>query len=240
VLRYGNARELCLGLVVTAEGDRWDGLRGLRKDNTGYDLRDLFIGSEGTLGIITAAVLKLYTLPARQVCAFGAVSSPEVALRLLTLAREHLGPSLTAFEILSDSCLDLVLRHVPASRMPLPERSPWYVLLESSEAGLVAGDAAGPESVAMQELLEAALQDGCVDDAAVSVSLAQFESLWSLPEGISEAQGAEGKTIKHDIALPISAVGRFVAEAGDALARHAPQARLVVFGHLGRPAAEGA
>ena len=233
VLRYGNARELCLGLeVVTVEGDRWDGLRGLRKDNTGYDLRDIFVGSEGTLGIITAAVLKLYALPARQVCAFGAVSTLEAALRLLALARQYLGPSLTAFEVMSDTCLDLVLRHVPPARMPLPHRSPWYVLLEYSEAGRSA-DAADVESAAMQQLLEAALEDGCVDDAAVSVSLAQFESLWMLRESISEAQGAAGKTIKHDIALPISSIGRFVAEAGDALARHAPQARLVVFGHLG-------
>jgi len=231
VLRYGNARELCLGLeVVTPEGEVWDGLRGLRKDNTGYDLRDLFIGSEGTLGVITAAVLKLHALPTRQVCAVGAVASPDAALRLLALAKQQLGPSLTAFELFSDTCMDLVLKHVPAARQPMPTRSPWYVLLESSESG---SDDGTSESAAMQRLLEAALEQGALDDAAVSTSLAQFEALWLLREGISESQGAEGKTIKHDIALPISLLGRFIAEASEAIARHTSDARLVVFGHLG-------
>lgn len=126
VLRYGNARDLCLGLeVVTPEGEIWDGLRGLRKDNTGYALRDLFIGAEGTLGIITAAVLKLYPLPIAQVAAFVSVPSPEMALRLLALAQQQLGAALTAFELLTEQCLDLVLRHMPGARRPVAQASPW-------------------------------------------------------------------------------------------------------------------
>jgi FAD/FMN-containing dehydrogenase len=232
VLRYGNARELCLGLeVVTAAGEIWDGLRGLRKDNTGYDLRDLFIGSEGTLGIITGAVLKLHPLPARQACAVVGVESPDRALELLQLARRRLGPTLTAFELFSSTCLDLVLRHVPSARRPFDTPSPWFVLVELSETD--GGDADTQDSAALQGLLESAFEAGLVEDAAISTSIAQFEALWQLREGISEAQGAEGKTIKHDIAVPISAMARFLAEASAAVAEAAPELRLVAFGHLG-------
>jgi FAD/FMN-containing dehydrogenase len=233
VLRYGNARELCLGLeVVTADGEIWDGLRALRKDNTGYDLRDLFIGSEGTLGVITGAVLKLHPRPARRTVAFAAVHTPQAALALLTLARERLGPALTAFELVSATCLDLVLRHVPAARQPFGTAAPWYVLLEASESGAQAADGASG-SPALEALLETALERGLLADAAVSASQAQFEALWLLREAVSEAQGAEGKTIKHDIALPISALADFLAQAGAATAALAPQLRLVAFGHLG-------
>ena len=229
VLRYGNARELCLGVeVVTAQGELWNGLRGLRKDNTGYDLRDLFIGSEGTLGVITAATLKLFPLPAAQSVAFVAVPTPEAAVQLLQLAQGRLASQLTAFELMSDTCIGLVEKHVDAARLPLPERSPWYVLLELSDP--VSEERA---STAIESLLEAALEQELATDAVVSQSLAQFQAMWALREDISEAQGAEGKTIKHDISLPISRIGDFLQTSGAALERAFPGQRLVVFGHLG-------
>ena len=232
VLRYGNARELCLGLeVVTPDGEVWDGLRGLRKDNTGYDLRDLFVGSEGTLGVITGAVLKLHPLPTRQVCALVALASPHQALALLQLAKQHLGPALTAFEMLSTTCLSLVLKHVPTARHPFTEDAPWYVVLEVSENGSAGPD--GLASDALEGLLALALEQGLLADAVLSTSVAQFEALWLLRENVSEAQGAEGKTIKHDIALPISAVAGFLEEAQGLVLALAPDLRLVVFGHLG-------
>ena len=233
VLRYGNARELCLGLeVVTPEGEVWNGLRTLRKDNTGYDLRDLYIGSEGTLGVITAAVLKLFPLPAAQVVALVAVPSPGDALQVLALAQQRLGASLTAFELLSDTCMALVLHHVPGSRRPLAEASPWYVLLEISVTGAQA-DAQAGAAQAMEDLLGAAMEAGWVADAALSTTLAQFEALWALRENISEAQGAEGPTIKHDIALPISRVPEFIAGTDALVGAAFPQVRQVTFGHLG-------
>jgi FAD/FMN-containing dehydrogenase len=229
VLRYGNARELCLGLeVVTPSGDVWDGLRGLRKDNTGYDLRDLFIGAEGTLGVITAAVLKLFPLPAAQVAAFVAVPTPAAAVQLLQLGQSRLGAGLTAFELISETCLGLVEKHVPSARRPLTEVSPWYVLIELSDTRSEADATA-----AIEALLEAALEQGLVTDAAMSASLAQFKSLWALREDISESQGAEGKTIKHDIALPISRIADFIAATDAAVAQAFPGVRMVVFGHLG-------
>ncbi|MEP6719864.1 MAG: FAD-binding oxidoreductase [Variovorax sp.] len=229
VLRYGNARELCLGLeVVTPEGEIWSGLRGLRKDNTGYDLRDLYIGSEGTLGVITAAVLKLFPPPASQANAFVAVPTVEAAVALLQLAQRYLGSGLTAFELMSDACIALVERHVPGTRLPLAERSPWYVLLEISDTHDEAH-----ASEALEGLLAAAFDDDLASDAALSTSLAQFEALWALRENISESQGAEGKTIKHDIALPISRIADFISATSAALAQAAPDVRLVVFGHLG-------
>jgi FAD/FMN-containing dehydrogenase len=229
VLRYGNARELCLGLeVVTADGEVWNGLRGLRKDNTGYDLRDLFIGSEGTLGVITAAVLKLFPLPAAQVVAFVAVPSPAAAVQLLQLAQTRLAAALTAFELMSDTCIGLVEKHVDAARLPLAVRSPWYVLLEVSGT-----QDEIQASTAILGLLESALEQDLATDAALSTSLAQFKSLWALREDISESQGAEGKTIKHDIALPISRIAEFIASTDAAIAHAFPGQRMVVFGHLG-------
>ena len=229
VLRYGNARDLCLGLeVVTAEGEVWDGLRALRKDNTGYDLRDLFIGSEGTLGVITGATLKLFPRPAAQVVAFAAVPTPEAAVQLLQLAQARLGAALTAFELIGDSCIGLVEKHVAAARLPLAERSPWYVLLEVSDA-----QDAAHASAAIEGLLEVALERQLASDVVLSTSLAQFRALWALREDISESQGAEGKTIKHDISLPISRIAEFVTAASAAIDHHVPGQRLVVFGHLG-------
>jgi len=233
VLRYGNARELCLGLeVVTPEGEVWDGLRTLRKDNTGYDLRDLYIGSEGTLGVITAAVLKLFPLPAAQVVALVAVPTAEAALQLLNLAQQRVGASLTAFEVLTHTCLGLVMKHMPSTRAPLAESSPWYVLLEVSITG-DANTAEGQAATALEGLLEAAMDNGWVSDASLSTNLSQFEALWAIRENISEAQGAEGKTIKHDISLPISRIPAFLDSTDAAIAQAFPQVRQVVFGHLG-------
>jgi FAD/FMN-containing dehydrogenase len=228
VLRYGNARELCLGVeVVMADGQVWNGLRRLRKDNTGYDLRDLFIGSEGTLGVITAAVLKLFPQPREQAAAFVAVPSPRAAVELLRVAQENLSSSLTAFELMSDTCIGLVERHVAAARLPLAERSPWYVLIEVSETH------EGRAADGLQSVLEHALENELATDAALSASLAQFQALWALREDISESQGAEGPTIKHDISLPISRIADFIESTDAALADAYPEARLAVFGHVG-------
>ncbi len=229
VLRYGNARELCLGLeVVTAQGEVWNGLRGLRKDNTGYDLRDLFIGAEGTLGIITAAVLKLYPLPASRQVAWMAVESPDVALQLLGLAQAKLGAALTAFELVSEMAHGLVLKHVPNSRRPLADVSPWYVLMEVVDFN---NDEAC--TAALQAILEAAFEASLISDAAVSSSEAQYKALWALREDVSEAQAAEGKNIKHDIAVPVSQVANFVRETHALVADAFPDVRMVTFGHLG-------
>lgn len=229
VLRYGNARELCLGLeVVTAAGEVWDGLRGLRKDNTGYDLRDLFIGAEGTLGVITAAVLKLFPLPAARCCALVGLDSVEQALALLGLARDAVGDGLTGFELLSELCIALVTRHFPDTRRPLAAVCPWYVLLELSDA-----HSDQHAQCALEALLGKAIEAGLARDAAVSTSLAQFAAIWALRENVSEAQAAEGKNIKHDIAVPISAIPRFIAHASQALVAAHPGIRIVCFGHLG-------
>jgi FAD/FMN-containing dehydrogenase len=229
VLRYGNARELCLGLeVVTAQGEVWNGLRGLRKDNTGYDLRDLFIGAEGTLGIITAAVLKLYPLPASRQVAWMSVESPEVALQLLGLAQDKLGAALTAFELVSEMAHGLVLKHVPNSRRPLADVSPWYVLIEVVDFN---NDEAC--TAALQTILEAAFEASLISDAAVSSSEAQYKAIWALREDVSEAQAAEGKNIKHDIAVPVSQVANFVRETHALVAAAYPNVRMVTFGHLG-------
>jgi len=229
VLRYGNARELCLGLeVVTADGDTWHGLRGLRKDNTGYDLRDLFIGAEGTLGVITAATLKLYPQPAAQITAMAAVDDPHAALRLLGQAQSALGSSLTAFELISDLCLDLVAKHFPEHRRPFAQPSPWYVLLETSDSEGEAHAAAMFEA-----LMERAMETGIVSDAVVATSGAQSRGLWALRELISEAQALTGKNIKHDVSVPISSIGEFVERTDAELQRRFPGIRMVVFGHLG-------
>ena len=229
VLRYGNARELCLGLeVVTAQGKVWDGLRGLRKDNTGYDLRDLFIGSEGTLGVITAAVLKLHPLPAAKQVAWAAVESPAQALQLLGLAQQRLGAGLTAFELISDVCLGLVLTHFEGTRNPLSTDSAWYVLMECSDNVSQTHCAQ-----ALQAVLEAAFEANLVLDAAVSDNDTQFKALWALRENISEAQAAEGKNIKHDIAVPISSIAGFIAQTAAQVQAAFPAVRMVIFGHLG-------
>ena len=229
VLRYGNARELVLGLeVVLADGSIWDGLRGLRKDNTGYDLKHLFIGAEGTLGVITAAVLKLFPLPVARMAALVAVDNPDRALSLLELAQSRLGERLTGFELFSDFCIGLVLKHYPACTWPLPERHPHYVLIEVSE---LRSEAVARES--LEELLGEAYEAGLVRDAAVAQSIAQSRDFWALRENISEAQAHEGKNIKHDVSVPISRIGEFIRNSDAALTKAFPGARLVTFGHLG-------
>jgi FAD/FMN-containing dehydrogenase len=229
VLRYGNARELALGLeVVLPSGQVWDGLRGLRKDNTGYDLRDLFIGAEGTLGVITAACLKTFPLPRAQTTALAGLDSVDAALELLALAQSQAGPALTAFELFSDFCLQLVERQFDDHRSPFGQRHAQYVLLELSDHE---GEAHADGM--MQSIAERALSDGLIADAAIAQSVSQGRSLWALRELISEAQMREGRNIKHDIAVPISAIGRFVHETDALLAGRLPGARMVVFGHLG-------
>ena len=229
VLRYGNARDLCLGLeVVTAQGEVWHGLSGLRKDNTGYDLRNLLIGSEGTLGIITAATLKLYPLPAARLTAWAAVPSLPQALTLLRLAHRHLGAGLTGFELMGQFALSLVDRHLPQLRVPLWRQSPWCVLLENSDH-----ESQAHAREQFDRLLEAALEDGCVSDAVVAENLSQAQQLWQVRESIPLAQVAEGLNIKHDISVPVSRIPDFVAATDALLAQAIPGVRLVNFGHLG-------
>jgi D-lactate dehydrogenase (cytochrome) len=229
VLRYGNARELCLGLeVVLPSGEIWDGLRGLRKDNTGYDLRDLFIGAEGTLGVITAACLKTFPLPRAQVTALLALPTLADALALLDDAQARCGPVLTGFECFSDLCLTLVERHFEGQRSPFAARHPQYVLLELSDH-----EGEGHATGLAEGLIAAALDTGRVRDAVVAQSMTQARALWSLRELISEAQTHEGKNIKHDIAVPISSIASFVEDTDALLQQRFPGVRMVVFGHLG-------
>lgn len=228
VLRWGNTRELCLGLeVVTATGEVWDGLSGLRKDNTGYDLRDLFIGSEGTLGIITAATIKLAPQPAATTTALAACATLEDCVALLALARGRLGAGLTGFEVMNAFSLELVARHFPALPRPLPGAA-WTVLLEQSDT-----EGEQQARTRFEALLEAALDAGHVHDAAVAESLAQSRALWHLRESIPLAQAEEGLNIKHDISVPVSRIPAFVAQCDAALQTRWPGVRLVDFGHLG-------
>jgi FAD/FMN-containing dehydrogenase len=228
VLRYGNARELCLGLeVVTAEGEVWDGLAGLRKDNTGYDLRDLFIGSEGTLGIITAATLKLHPKPAASLTALASCDSLDQCVALLALAQSRLAAGLTGFEVMGEFALGLVRKHFPQLPQPLAA-SPWTVLLEYADTE---GEATA--RARFEALLEAALEQSLISDAAVAESLAQSAALWHLRESIPLAQSEEGLNVKHDIAVPVSAIPDFVAATDAALVAAFPGIRLVNFGHLG-------
>ena len=229
VVRYGNTRELCLGLeVVTAQGEIWSGLTGLRKDNTGYDLRHLFIGSEGTLGIITGATMKLYPLPTSQLTAMAAVPSLDAAVELLGLAHRHLASGLTGFEVMGQFALSLVVKHFPQQRVPLYQQTPYCVVLENS----------GYESeehsrVQFERLLEAAMESGCVTDAVVAESITQARALWHIRESIPLAQAEEGLNIKHDISISVSRIPAFVDETNALLLKAFPGARLVTYGHLG-------
>jgi FAD/FMN-containing dehydrogenase len=228
VLRYGNARELCLGLeVVSADGAVWDGLSGLRKDNTGYDLRDLFIGSEGTLGIITGATVKLYPQPAAVMTALAAVPTLDAAVRLLQAAQARLGAGLTGFEVMGELALSLVHKHFPQLPRPLPA-SPWTVLLEQSDT-----EGQTHARTLFESLLESALEDGHVTDAAIAESIEQSHAMWHLRESIPLAQAEEGLNIKHDISLPVSRIPAFVESTDAALQAAIPGVRLVDFGHLG-------
>jgi FAD/FMN-containing dehydrogenase len=229
VVRYGNTRELCLGLeVVTAQGDVMHSLSGLRKDNTGYDLRHLMIGSEGTLGIITAATMKLYPMPAARLTAWAAVPSVAHAVKLLGLAHQHLGAGLTGFEMMGQFALRLVDKHYPQLRVPLWQNTPYCVLLENSDS-----ESQAHARQRFEHLLELALEEGCVSDAVVAENLSQARNLWHIRESITLAQAEEGLNIKHDISVPISSIPRFVEETDALLTREISGVRLVNFGHLG-------
>ena len=228
VLRYGMARELTLGLeVVLADGRVLDLLRTLRKDNTGYDLKQLFIGAEGTLGDITAAALKLFPLPAETLTAFVAVRDPAAAVALLSRLQAETSGLLSAFELISRAGLDLVLAHIPGASDPLRAPSPWYALVEASSGGRLG------LRPAFEAALGAALCDRSADDAVIAESRAQRDALWRLRESLSEAQKKEGASLKHDIAVPVPAIPGFIAEATAAVLRAAPGARPVPFGHVG-------
>jgi FAD/FMN-containing dehydrogenase len=229
VLRYGNARDLCLGLeVVLPDGRIWNGLRGLRKDNTGYDLKHLFIGAEGTLGLITRAVLKLFPRPRASATAWAAVRDPAAAVALLGRLRSAAGDRVTAFEIVGRPALDLVLRHIPGARDPLPAALAWQVLIEITDTRTDAG---------LDELLEgeltAAIEEGLVADVALARSEAQTAALWALRENVAEAQKHEGLAIKHDVSVPVSRIAEFIERADRALAQAFPGVRIVCFGHIG-------
>ena len=232
VVRYGNTRDLCLGLeVVTPEGEIWDGLKGLRKDNTGYDLRDLFIGSEGTLGVITGATMKLYPKPAAQLTAWAAVPSMPAAVRLLGLAHRQLGAGLTGFEVMGQFALSFVSRHMPQLRIPftdMKDEAPYCVLLENSDS-----ESEQHARERFEQLLELALEDGCVVDAVVAESLAQANELWHIRESIPLAQAEEGPNIKHDISVAASRIPDYVEYTDAMLQRELPGVRIVNFGHLG-------
>ncbi len=224
VLRYGNAREQVLGLeVVLPDGRVWDGLRALRKDNTGYDLKHLFLGAEGTLGVITAAVLKLHPKPSANVTAWIGVQGPARAVALLAQLRQNLGERISAFELVSRRCLESVLRHAPAIRDPFAGPHPWYVLVEIADAG---------EAAALAAQVEQALGAcaGLVDDAVLASSTAQSQALWRIRETIPEAQFAN---VKHDVSVPVSKVPELIERAGRALEAAFPGAPIYAFGHIG-------
>ncbi len=228
-LAHGTARNLVLGLeVVLADGRIWDGLRLLKKDNTGYDLKQLFIGSEGTLGVITAAALRLAPRPAERATAFAGLASVRDVARLFSMAEREIGHALTSFEIMGRICLDFVLRHGADTRDPLAEPHAWYVLLEIS--GLKADGRA--RSLA-EDLLTRAMEEGLVRDGVLAGSLAQAQALWRLRELVSEVQKPEGGSIKCDVSVPVSRIPEFIARAGEAVARLLPGARPVPFGHFG-------
>ncbi|MAL78385.1 MAG: hydroxyacid dehydrogenase [Sneathiella sp.] len=228
VLHYGNTREQVLGLeVVLPDGRIWDGLTGLRKDNTGYDLKQLFIGAEGTLGIVTGAVVKMYPRPKYQQVALAAVPSVDAAIEFLGLARAMSGDQVTAIELIPRICVDMVVRHVPNFTDPMPARYDWHVLIELSSSATP--DLAG----LMERILAAAFEQEIVLDAIVPASDAQQQKLWQLREEISAAQKPEGGSIKHDISVPVSRYADFIREADIAVRKIVPGFRSVAFGHIG-------
>jgi FAD/FMN-containing dehydrogenase len=230
VLRYGNTRDLVLGLeVVLPDGRIWNGLRGLRKDNTGYDLKHLFIGAEGTLGIITAATLKLFPRPAANATAWMAVRDPEAALQLLALMRRHCNDRITAFELISRHSLELVWRHVPGTRDPMAAPSPWYVLTELADAGDEQALRAD-----LERALESALTEELVVDAVIAENRTQAQALWHMRESIPEGARQEPVMVyRHDIAVAVGRIPEFIREAQAALEKRFPGVRLICFGHLG-------
>jgi FAD/FMN-containing dehydrogenase len=229
VLAYGNMRQLCLGLeVVLPTGEIWDGLRKLKKDNTGYDLRDLFIGAEGTLGIITGAVLKLYPRPVGHQVALAGLASPADALLLFQKASNLCGTALTGFELMPRIGIEFTTRHIEGVRDPLSEPYPWYALIDISTS-----DPAETADTMVQALLEQGFEAGLVIDAVIASSVAQQKALWHMRESMSDAQKPEGGSIKHDVSVPISKIPHFMEEAEQAVLAAVPGARICAFGHLG-------
>ncbi|MGY1679209.1 FAD-binding oxidoreductase [Geodermatophilus sp. SYSU D01176] len=229
VLRYGSMRDLTLGLeVVLPDGRVWDGLRALRKDNTGYDLKQLFIGAEGTLGVITAAVLRLFPAVRSRATAWVALPDPQAAVDLIGVVRELAGDRLTAFELMSRQSVEFVLRHAVGARDPFGGAHPWYALVELSDTLPDAGLGAVVEAV-----LADAVERGVVADAVIASGSAQVAALWALREGISEAQNHEGPSLKHDVTVPVSAIPPFVAATDRALQQALPGVRTVTYGHVG-------
>ncbi len=229
VLRYGNTRDLVLGLeVVLPDGQVWNGLRGLRKDNTGYDLKHLFIGAEGTLGVITAAVVKLFPKPRSRATAIVALDDPRAAVALLTWLRKRCGDRITGFELMSRLCIDLVLRHIPGQRDPFRDAHPWYVLVELSDS------TEGPAlATVLEEALAEAASRGALRDAALAASEAQASAMWQLRENIPESQKIDGVSVKHDVSVPVSLVPEMIERASARLAERFPDVRIVAFGHVG-------
>jgi FAD/FMN-containing dehydrogenase len=226
-LAYGVAREMALGLeVVLPDGRVLNSLSKLKKDNTGYDLRNLFIGAEGTLGIITAATLKLFPKPRATETAFVGVKSPAAALKLLSISQNEAAGTLTSFELLSHIAVDFAIRHGVDVRDPLQSRYPWYVLMELSSPR---DDA----RATLEAILAQGMEDGVVEDAVIAASLTQRAAFWKLRDEMSAAQKPEGGSIKHDISVPVAAVPEFIAEADAAVMRLIPGSRPVPFGHLG-------
>lgn len=227
-LVYGTARDLMLGLeVALADGRVWHGLRRLKKDNTGYDLRHVFVGSEGTLGVITAASLKLFPRPAAQLTAFAGLPSPKDALALMHRLQARAGGALTSFELLPRIALDIVLAHDPQSRDPLAARHPWYVLIEVSSQS--------PEGLreSVEAALAQAIEDGVVTDAALAQSLEQRDAFWRIREMVSEKQKVLGGSIKHDVSVPVASVPAFIERTSADVTRLVPGCRPMPFGHLG-------
>ena len=229
VLRYGNARDLVLGLeVVLSDGRVWDGLRGLRKDNTGYDLKHLFIGAEGTLGVITAAVLKLYPAIHAREAALVALADPESVLGVFVRVRDACGDGLTAFEMISRMPFYFALKHSARMRDPFEAPHPFYALIE-----LTSPRPGGALRETLQAVLARTLDDGVASDAVIATSEAQAKELWTIREDINEAQIPEGGSIKHDVSVPVSRVPEFLRRATEILERAAPGGRVVAFGHVG-------
>ena len=229
VLRYGNTRNLVLGLeVVLPDGRVWDGLRGLRKDNTGYDMKQVFIGAEGTLGIVTAAVLRLFPKPTASETAWIGIDSPAAGVALLGHVRARLGDTVSAFELIGRGIVELLLAGVPGHEDPMREAHPWYVLMDVTSQG-PPGSLHGP----LAEALAAALEDGLVSDALIAASGAQAARLWKMRESLVEAQAAAGGSIAHDVSVPVSRIPEFIARADAAVEAACPGIRRCAFGHVG-------
>ncbi|GAA5663102.1 putative FAD-linked oxidoreductase Rv2280 [Brucella sp. NBRC 14130] len=229
VLAYGNMRELCLGLeVVLPTGEVLNDLRYVKKDNTGYDLKDLFVGSEGTLGVITAAVLKIFPQPKGKGVAYAGLRSPEDVLRLFQLATEHAGPSLTGFELMPRVGVEFTVRHVDGVRDPLESPHDWYVLIDISSSR-----SEEDARATLETILTEAFENDIIQDAAIGESVAQAQSFWKMREEMSWAQKPEGGSIKHDISVPVASIPAFIHEANAATLEMIPGARIVCFGHIG-------